>query len=104
MLGLLFFAPVFIYGYRQQSFDLQGIWAIALLSGLLHFLYWLWLARSLETGDLSRVYPISRSAPALVLVLAVLFMGEQVSLPGAAGRITSYNVCYTKLLRILRKS
>ena len=58
---------------------------MALLSGLLHFLYWLWLARSLETGDLSRVYPISRSAPALVLVVAVLFMGEQVSLPGAAG-------------------
>jgi uncharacterized membrane protein len=85
LLGLVFFAPVFIYGYRQQAFQLDGILPIAMLSGLLHFLYWLWLARSLETGDLSRVYPISRSAPALVLVVAVLFMGEQVSLPGAAG-------------------
>ena len=95
LLGLLFFAPVFVYGFWRQAFALDGIWPIALLSGLLHFLYWLWLARSLETGDLSRVYPISRSAPALVLVLAVLFMGEQVSLPGAAGVLLAAIGVYT---------
>jgi uncharacterized membrane protein len=95
LLGLVFFAPVFLYGYRQQVFHLDGILPIALLSGLLHFLYWLWLARSLETGDLSQVYPISRSAPALVLVVAVLFMGEQVSLPGAAGVLLAALGTYT---------
>ena len=95
LLGLLFFAPVFVYGLRRYAFDLEGIWPIAMLSGLLHFLYWVWLARSLETGDLSRVYPISRSAPALVLVVAVLFMGEQVSLPGAAGVLLAALGVYT---------
>jgi len=95
LLGLLFFAPVFVYGLRRYAFDLDGIWPIAILSGLLHFLYWVWLARSLETGDLSRVYPISRSAPALVLVVAVLFMGEQVSLPGAAGVLLAALGVYT---------
>lgn len=95
LLGLLFFAPVFVYGFRKYAFALDGIWPIAMLSGLLHFLYWLWLARSLETGDLSRVYPISRSAPALVLVVAVLFMGEQVSLPGAAGVLLAALGVYT---------
>ena len=41
LLGLGFFAPVFVYGYRQQAFQLDGILPIAMLSGLLHFLYWL---------------------------------------------------------------
>ena len=84
-LGLMFFAPVFLYGMRQQAFALDNIWPIAILSGLFHFLYWLWLSRSLEAGDLSHVYPISRSAPALVFLVAVVFMGEDVSWPGAIG-------------------
>jgi uncharacterized membrane protein len=91
----LFFTPVFAYGIWRHAFVLEGIWPIAVLSGLLHFLYWLWLARSLETGDLSRVYPIARSAPALVLVVAVLFMGEEVSLPGAAGILLAAVGVYT---------
>jgi uncharacterized membrane protein len=95
LLGLLFFAPVFVYGFWRQTFTLEGIWPIAILSGLLHFLYWLWLAHSLAAGDLSRVYPISRSAPALVLVIAVLFMGESVSLPGAAGILLAALGVYT---------
>ena len=39
LLGLLFFAPVFAYGIWHRDFALDGIWPIALLSGLLHFLY-----------------------------------------------------------------
>lgn len=85
LLGLLFFAPIFAYGFWREVFSLEGIWPMAMLSGLLHFLYWLWLSRSLDEGDLSRVYPIARSAPALVFVIAVLFMGETVSLPGVVG-------------------
>jgi len=95
LLGLLFFAPVFVYGLWQTSFDLEGIWPMAALSGLLHFLYWLWLSRSLDEGDLSRVYPISRSAPALVCVIAVLFMGENVSVWGAVGILLAALGVYT---------
>ena len=94
-LGLVFFAPVFVYGLWRQAFVLDNIWPIAILSGLLHFLYWLWLSRSLEAGDLSHVYPISRSAPALVLLMAVVFMGEKVSLPGAAGVLLAALGVYT---------
>jgi drug/metabolite transporter (DMT)-like permease len=85
LLGLAFFAPLFAYGLWQQAFTLTNIWPIAILSGLFHFLYWVWLSHSLENGDLSHVYPISRSAPALVLMIAVVFMGEEVSWTGAAG-------------------
>jgi len=85
LLGLAFFAPLFAYGLWQQAFTLQHLWPIAILSGLLHFLYWLWLSHALQTGDLSHVYPISRSAPALVFLIAVVFMEEDVSWPGAVG-------------------
>jgi len=95
VLGLIFFAPVFVYGFQRQSFVLEGIWPMAIFSGLLHFLYWVWLSRSLDEGDLSRVYPIARSAPALVFVVAVLFMGETVSLPGAAGLFLAALGVYT---------
>jgi drug/metabolite transporter (DMT)-like permease len=52
---------------------------------VVHFLYWYGLAKALEHGDLSHVYPIIRSAPAIVLVVSVLFLGETTSLPGVAG-------------------
>lgn len=95
LLGLLFFAPVFVYGFWQKSFVLEGIWPMAMLSGLLHFLYWLWLSRALDEGDLSRVYPIARSAPALVFVIALLFMGETVSRPGVVGILLAALGVYT---------
>ncbi|MBC2736108.1 MAG: EamA family transporter [Desulfobacteraceae bacterium] len=95
LVGLLFFAPVFVYGLWRGAFVLEGIWPIAVLSGLLHFLYWLWLSRSLDEGDLSRVYPISRSAPALVFVIAVVFMGEDVSVSGAVGILLAALGVYT---------
>lgn len=95
LLGLLFFAPVFVYGFWWKSFVLEGIWPMAMFSGLLHFLYWLWLSRALDEGDLSRVYPIARSAPALVFVIAVLFMGETVSRPGVIGILLAALGVYT---------
>jgi len=58
-------------------------WCIG--SGFIHFIYWLFLTNSYQKGDLSHVYPIMRSSPALVLVIAVLFLGEQVSIQGVCG-------------------
>jgi uncharacterized membrane protein len=43
------------------------------------------LSRAYEAGDLSVVYPISRSTPAIVPLLAVPLLGEHVSLLGAVG-------------------
>ena len=58
----------------------------AALSGLLHLGYFLFLARSYRTGDLSQVYPISRgAAPLLTLAATWAFMHEEVSLAGGAG-------------------
>jgi uncharacterized membrane protein len=43
------------------------------------------LTGAYKEGDLSHVYPIMRSSPALVLIIAILFLGEQVSIQGVTG-------------------
>lgn len=58
----------------------------AVASGLLHLGYFLFLARSYRTGDLSQVYPIARgAAPLLTLAATWAFMQEEVNLVGGAG-------------------
>jgi drug/metabolite transporter (DMT)-like permease len=58
----------------------------AVVSGLLHLGYFMFLARSYRTGDLSQVYPIARgAAPLLTLAATWAFMHEEVNLVGGAG-------------------
>lgn len=54
-------------------------------SSVLHGLSYIALARAYESGDLSVVYPISRSTPALVPLFAVPWLGERLSLVGVLG-------------------
>ena len=57
-------------------------WGYALLSGLLHVGYNLFLVRSYRVGDLGQIYPISRgSSPVLITLGAAIFAGESIS-PG----------------------
>ena len=83
--ALLFFLPLFLaYLFRVGITNpLAYAWCIG--SGFIHFLYWIFLTHSYKEGDLSHVYPIMRSSPALVLVIAVLFLGEEVSVQGVTG-------------------
>lgn len=83
--GMLFFSPLFFTILAREGLDGMRILPICLVSGFIHFLYWLFHTRAYEGGDLSRVYPIMRSSPALVLLLAVLFLGERVTAAGTIG-------------------
>jgi drug/metabolite transporter (DMT)-like permease len=66
--------------------ELPGsIWALAAGTGVAHGLYFYWLSRALAAGQLSIVYPIARSAPAFVPLVAVPLLGEPVSAGGALG-------------------
>jgi len=55
------------------------------MSGVAQVLYLLALGRAYELGDLSIVYPLARSSPLFLFVLAVAFLGEGVSPWGVAG-------------------
>jgi drug/metabolite transporter (DMT)-like permease len=85
LFALLFFAPLFLFFLLRVGIPNPAAYAWCAGSGFIHFLYWIFLTNSYKEGDLSHVYPIMRSSPALVLVIAVLFLGEQVSAQGVAG-------------------
>jgi len=52
------------------------VWMAILVSGVIHSLYIFALSSAYETGDISYVYPIARSAPAFVPIAAFLLFGE----------------------------
>jgi uncharacterized membrane protein len=83
--GLLFFSPVFLIVLIGQGANTPISPTYILLSGFTHFVYWYFMAKTLEKGDLSLVYPIMRSSPALVLIFAVTILGEDVSVLGVTG-------------------
>jgi drug/metabolite transporter (DMT)-like permease len=85
LFALLFFVPLFFFFLFRVGITNPAAYAWCAGSGFIHFLYWIFLTNSYKEGDLSHVYPIMRSSPALVLVIAVLFLGEQVSAQGVAG-------------------
>ncbi len=68
---------------------------IALGASVIHSLYWYFMSRAYEAGDLSQVYPIMRSSPALIFVLSVVFLGEQVSALAVLGVVTILAGIYT---------
>lgn len=56
------------------------------VSGLIHGIYGLTLARAYHVGDLSTVYPVSRGmGPALIPIFAILLLDERVSAPAGVG-------------------
>jgi uncharacterized membrane protein len=85
IIALLFFSPVFFYFLYRVGISDPVAYAWCFGSGFIHFVYWLFLTNAYKKGDLSHVYPIMRSSPALVLVTAVVFLGEQVSIQGVCG-------------------
>ena len=85
IVALLSFLPLFTFFIFRVGITNPAAYAWCAGSGFIHFLYWLFLTQAYRKGDLSHVYPIMRSSPALVLVFAVFFLGERVSLEGTAG-------------------
>lgn len=83
--ALVCFSPLFFYFLYRVGIGNFAAYAWCAGSGFIHFLYWLFLTSAYKEGDLSHVYPIMRSSPALVLMIAVFFLGEQVSVQGVTG-------------------
>ncbi|MCX6769397.1 MAG: EamA family transporter [Candidatus Micrarchaeota archaeon] len=57
------------------------------LSGVAGALSWLFYFFALQSGKVSQVVPIDRSSVVFALVLAVLFLGEKITLQSAAGAV-----------------
>ncbi len=63
----------------------QKLWVMIVLSGLIHTFYILFLSTAYEKGEISFVYPIVRSAPALIPGVAFIIFAEKISLKGGIG-------------------
>lgn len=79
-------AMVFIVGSQDQltSIDPRTM-AFLVLSGLATGASWLCYFKALELGDVNKVVPIDKSSIVLAIVLALIFLGESISMVGAAG-------------------
>jgi uncharacterized membrane protein len=62
----------------------RAIWTLVLATGLAHGLYGYWMSLAYERAELTRVYPIIRSTPALLPLVAIP-LGEHVTALGALG-------------------
>ncbi len=60
-------------------------WGFLAATGVAHGLYFYWMSCAYERGDLTLVYPIARSTPAFLPLVAVPLLGETISAVGAAG-------------------
>ena len=75
LMGLMGIAMLFFFAWPSRESLVY-----ALVSGLLHTGYNIFLARSYRDGDLSLVYPIARGAAPLITLLATwLVASEQIS-------------------------
>lgn len=84
LFAMIVYSPLFFYMLFKEEISWLAI-GLGVIGGVIHFLEWHFLAKAYEHGDLSQVYPIMRSAPALVLIFAAIFLQEAVTLQGIVG-------------------
>ena len=71
---------VFVVGAQDGIADVSGkTWLFLILSGFATGASWLCYFHALQTGDVNKVVPIDKSSTILTIVLAFLFLGEEVS-------------------------
>jgi drug/metabolite transporter (DMT)-like permease len=63
----------------------RSVWLLLAATGVVHGFYTYWLASAYEHGELTVVYPIARTTPAFLPLLAVPLLGESLSAGGLAG-------------------
>ena len=79
---------VLITGSQSQIGEISGrTWLFLILSGIATGASWLCYFRALQIGDINKVVPIDKSSVILTILLAFLFLKEEISLPKAAGMI-----------------
>ncbi len=86
--GVLLYLPFFVGFGVSPTLFLQSppkLWWMVSLSGFFETVYFICLVEAYRGGDLSLIYPISRSAPLFTQVWAVAFIGEILSVRGTLG-------------------
>lgn len=87
ILLMLIWAPVGLYvGWDVVPGWGWYEWGLVSVSGIVHVVYFITLLRGYRQSDLTVVYPLARGfGPLLSSTTAILFLGERISVIGAAG-------------------
>ena len=72
------------FGIKQPIIP-KLVWVYILSSAFVHLLYKLSLTHAYTVGEISFIYPITRSAPAFLPLFAFLFLNERISVQGLIG-------------------
>lgn len=86
--GVLFYLPFLIgFGVLPSLFltPPAKLWWLVILSGFFETIYFICLIEAYRGGDLSLVYPISRSAPLFTQIWAIVLIKETLSMQGVSG-------------------
>lgn len=77
---------VFVAGSQSQIGSIGGrTWLFLILSGLATGASWLCYFRALQLGDINKVVPVDKSSVILTMLLAFIFLHEDITLIKAAG-------------------
>jgi len=97
----LIYLPIGAYLFVNAGISDIG-WLYVVASGVIHLFYWVFLFNSYKYGDLSIVYPISRSSPVFVTIFAVIFLKEKLLPIGVSGIISVMLGTYLLSMESLR--
>ena len=79
---------VFIVGSQSQLVDISiKSYIFLILSGMATGASWLCYFKSLQLGDVNKVVPIDKSSTILTMVLAFIFLKEDITVPMVIGMI-----------------
>ena len=71
--------------YAQIDSIDADTWIFLILSGLATGASWLCYFKALQLGDVNKVVPVDKSSTVMAIMLAIIFFGETLSIPGIFG-------------------
>lgn len=99
LMAMVIYLPVFLFIYPGASITSAG-WLCIVTTGIIHGVYFLCIGGAYQRGEFSLVYPLARgSGPLFVPILAVILIGEEISLLGVMGIVLIIGGIYCIHLR-----
>ena len=77
----------------------RNTWLLLILSGVATGLSWLFYFKAIQLGDVSRVAPIDKLSIVITILLAFIFLKEQVDLKGVVGALLITAGCVLMLMK-----
>ncbi len=85
LISLVFYFPLFIWGHQKSAINFWS-WVGIIACGGTGAIYYVFLGRAYDRGDLSVIFPVVRGfGPIFILILALILLKEQISLLGFLG-------------------